>query len=204
MLLAYRPWHGHAMRELASSTIAYSKTPYLEMASHYRWSGPPCWCAPCRSRLAVAWQPRHRPPTVGGWPLNYALDTRLKCRRSGYSGIAHDIAHFAVSGVGYINPHLSSACSASDSFDAVVDLLNTAQYPEHLIPIEPLRLAIANLRVRFDSILHAHGLTRADVSEATLHFVYPAHGGDDFTCDAHARIVSSQGKVFTASVAAGV
>jgi hypothetical protein len=114
------------------------------------------------------------------------------------AGVAHDIAHHAVSGVSYVHPHLHQACQAVGVREASVDLVVADPYPPGLPQVEPLRLALSALRDRFFGILAANGYGPTDIQSATLRFQFPLIGGDGYSCQATAVIESSSGRRYSA------
>lgn len=89
------------------------------------------------------------------------------------AGVAHDIAHFAVSSISCVNPHLSQACGITGRREVSIELLRDESYPPGLPQVQPLELALGALRVRFLEILQANGLTTSGVASASLTFRFP-------------------------------
>ncbi len=119
------------------------------------------------------------------------------------AGVAHDIAHHAVSGVCYVNPHLFLACQAAGVREASIDLLAQEPYPAGLPLVEPLRLSLSALHETFLHILQSNGFAKPDVHAATLSFQFPLIGGDGHSCRATATVQSSNGHKYSAAVDAG-
>ena len=119
------------------------------------------------------------------------------------AGVAHDIAHHAVSGISYVHPHLFHTCQVAGVREASIDLLASEPYPIDLTLVEPLRLSMSALHARFIAILEANKFAISDINSASLRFQFPMLGGDGYSCRATATILSSSGLNFTAAVDAG-
>jgi hypothetical protein len=85
------------------------------------------------------------------------------------SGIAHNIAHHAGSGLSYISPHLAQALRAVGADTTEIDLLAPAPYPSNAVELQPLRLALATLRNTVQSLLEKHRFVTSDVSSVILY-----------------------------------
>ena len=116
------------------------------------------------------------------------------------AGVAHDIAHHAVSGVCYVHPHLFKACQAAGVRDATVDLLVGNPYPVGFPDIEPLRLSLTALAERFVEILQANGFGITDLTSAEIKFQFPLLAGDGYTCRATSSLQSANGHAYSAAI----
>jgi hypothetical protein len=113
------------------------------------------------------------------------------------NGVAHDIAHHAMSSVSYLHPHLTQVCSGARRTTVTLDLLKESPLPADLPDHEPLRLASQSLHRTFTNILRTAGFTVADLKAARLTFHVPTDAPDDYSyvsCDS--EIVAASGKVY--------
>jgi hypothetical protein len=67
-------------------------------------------------------------------------------RFSELSGVAHNIAHHAGSGLSFLSPHLAQALRAAGAETTQIELLVDSPYPSQATELQPLRLALASLR----------------------------------------------------------
>lgn len=88
--------------------------------------------------------------------------------RRALAGVAHDIAHHACSGLGYLNPHMAEALRAKGSDTTEVELLHLSPYPANAEELRPLRLALRAMREKAQAILVANGLGLDDVASIRL------------------------------------
>jgi len=112
------------------------------------------------------------------------------------NGVCHNIAHHAVSGLSFINPHVLAACRAAGVNDITVNLLDPEPCPPQFRQIKPLRLSLRALREKFEHMLEGIGFSVADLTEAQLIFrrAYPSAG--DYCPICHAKITSKTGRHF--------
>jgi hypothetical protein len=112
------------------------------------------------------------------------------------NGVAHDIAHHALSALSYLHPHLTQVCKRAGRTSATLDLLRESPLPADFPDYEPLRLASQALHRTFVGILESVGFTVADVSSARLTFHVPLDAPDDYSyvsCDS--EIIATSGRV---------
>lgn len=112
------------------------------------------------------------------------------------NSICHSIAHHAVSGISYIHPHVLQACRAAGLTQMVVSLLDSEPCPESFRGIEPLRLSLRGLRMRFEEILAAEGFSVTDLTEASLTFSPDPQFSDDYCTICHSHLTSSMGRSY--------
>lgn len=93
-------------------------------------------------------------------------------------GIAHDIAHHARSSLAYLFPHLWEACQAAGLTTVSMSLLDSDPYPASLPENGPLRVALNNLRERFERMVRHRGLDVTILTDAQLEFTFPPRFGD--------------------------
>jgi hypothetical protein len=117
-------------------------------------------------------------------------------KHSDLAGIAHDIAHHAGSGLGYLSPHLAQALRATGAETTQIDLLSNEPYPSNAAELKPLRLALATLRSTVQGLLERHGFTAADVSAITLHATPASWDKDGYLLHTRAVVTSSKGYTF--------
>ena len=112
------------------------------------------------------------------------------------NGVAHDIAHHALSGLSYLHPHLTQVCKRASRASVTLDLLRESPLPADLPDYEPLRLAAQSLHRTFIGILESVGFTVADVTAARLRLHVSPDAPDDYSyvsCDS--EIVGASGRV---------
>ncbi len=73
------------------------------------------------------------------------------------SGVAHDIAHHAGSGLSCLMPHLAKALPEASLKTTAVELLDEEPYPAGISEIRPLRLALGDLKQTALGILKKYG-----------------------------------------------
>lgn len=87
-----------------------------------------------------------------------------------FSGIAHDIAHHAQSGLSWLHPYVGQRCRESGVAEVEFDLLAERAWPASFPVDEPLRLATAAVRQKFADMISAAGLNKDDLERALLWF----------------------------------
>jgi hypothetical protein len=97
------------------------------------------------------------------------------------NGVAHDIAHHAMSGLSYLHPHLSETCRKAGIAGVTLDLTSESPLPSSVPDYQPLRLASQALHRTFVGILESVGFTLADVSAARLTFSIVQDAPDDYS-----------------------
>ena len=111
------------------------------------------------------------------------------------NGVAHDIAHHALSGLSYLHPHLTQVCKRARCATVTLDLLRESPLPADFPDYEPLRLASQALHRTFIGILESVGFTVADITTARLTFHVPPEAPDDYSyisCDSDIFIASGR------------
>jgi hypothetical protein len=112
------------------------------------------------------------------------------------AGVAHDIAHYANSGVSYLLPHAFHAAHAAGRYELTWNLLAD---PLLDLPVDPpLTKASDALRKRFVEILASNGFEPSVLASAILLMQFPT--SEPYYCVAHARLETRDGKVFEKSV----
>jgi len=113
------------------------------------------------------------------------------------NGVAHDIAHHAMSSLSCLHPHLSETCRKAGVWEVALDLRRESPLPSTLPNYEPLRLASQALHRAFVGILQTQGFTLCDVSLARLTFSVVPDTSDDYTfISCTSEIVSSRGQSY--------
>ena len=97
------------------------------------------------------------------------------------NGVAHDIAHHALSGLSCLHPHLSETCRKVGVWEVALDLTSKSPLPPNLPDYEPLRLASQALHRTFLGMLENFGFTLADVATAKLTFSVAKNAPDDYS-----------------------
>jgi hypothetical protein len=113
------------------------------------------------------------------------------------NGVAHDIAHHAMSGLSSLHPHLSQTCRKKGITDLTLDLVSDSPLPVNVHDYEPLRLASRALHQTFVGILESIGFTLADISIARLTFHITPNAPDDysyFSCTS--ELITVKGKSY--------
>jgi hypothetical protein len=112
-------------------------------------------------------------------------------------GVAHNLAHHVQSGLSWLHPRLARACRTAGLEVVSFDLIPKDPYPDGLPVLEPLALALAELREWFFVQVNLHGHTRADISRARLTFGFADDGSN---CAVVATIGTSTGRAYSGSV----
>ena len=97
------------------------------------------------------------------------------------NGVAHDIAHHAISGLSYLHPHLSQTCRKAGITEIALDLMSESPLPSSVPDCQPLRLASQALHRTFVGILESVGFALTDVSAARLTFSIVPDAPDDYS-----------------------
>jgi hypothetical protein len=116
------------------------------------------------------------------------------------TGVAHNIAHHAQSGLSWLHPHLFNACRNAGLQHVRIDLLQSDPYPTGLPAVEPLRLALVSLQLKFWEILARERFARATVESVSLDVQFPAAGGDGYSCAVHATVTATDGQTYQSVV----
>jgi hypothetical protein len=117
------------------------------------------------------------------------------------SGLAHDIAHHAQSGLSYLHPHLGKACAVAGIESVEVDLTSWLPYPRGVPFRLPLFRALGALRRTFVRLMKGNGYKWGDVTSVILVFSFPRRPIQPWLCDVEARITAANGKTFSKLVA---
>ena len=112
------------------------------------------------------------------------------------NGVAHDIAHHAVSALSWLHPSLSQACRASKVDNVLLDLTQDPKYPQGFLVSKPLGLATNGLKEWYRELLGKKNFSEADVQSVTLEFSFSPDRQDDYTCSCRCRLVTTHGKEF--------
>jgi hypothetical protein len=89
-------------------------------------------------------------------------------RKRELAGVAHDIAHHAGSGLGWLCPRMAQALRGAGLSTTSVDLLSASPYPAGALELSPLRTALQSLRSTVESILGKYGFSAEDVASIEL------------------------------------
>jgi hypothetical protein len=110
--------------------------------------------------------------------------------------VCQSIAHHAVSGLSYLQPHISRACAEAGVDHLAIDLLSTELYSPAYGESRPLLLCLRSLRERFVAILDAEGFALDDLTEAGLRLIPVGGPGDDYSLACRATLTTSKGRRF--------
>jgi len=130
----------------------------------------------------------------------WSLDISRMPTRRALTGVAHNIAHHAQSGLSYLHPHLFEACRDAGRRAAELELLQPVPYPNGLPPRKPLQLAVGALQDKFWEILEREQFSRDAVASVHLYLQFPAFGGDGSTCSVRATVVAADGVSYASTV----
>jgi hypothetical protein len=111
------------------------------------------------------------------------------------TGVAHDIAHHAGSGLGWLCPHMAQALRGAGLSTASVDLLSASPYPAGAIDHSPLRTALQSLRSTAENILGKYGFSRKDVVSIELQATPAPWDDSGYTLHTRAVITAADGAV---------
>ena len=89
-------------------------------------------------------------------------------KMSALTGVAHNIAHHAASGLSNISPHLAIALRATGETTTEIDLLASEPYPMNAKVLEPLRIALRSLKATVEVMLRKHGFSTEDVTSVVV------------------------------------
>ncbi len=116
------------------------------------------------------------------------------------NSVCQSLGHHAVSGLSYVNPHLSRACKAKGFDVAEVNLLDVEPYPNNLEKIESLQKALHALKEKFEKILNSEGFITQDITSAKVEFRFPSKYKDDYSSDCYVFLIHRSGKTFSHGV----
>ena len=111
-------------------------------------------------------------------------------------GVAHNAMDHAVSGLGFLTPHLTQYCAASGARCVRLSLLSSESVSSLQDLPKPLVLAAQACQEKFAQILASAGFQSGDV--ITAHLEFESQGGEAFTC--RCVLHSARGKEFIAEM----
>lgn len=117
-------------------------------------------------------------------------------KASALSGVAHNIAHHAASGLSCLSPHIAQALRGAGIETTQIELLEAEPYPQGALKLEPLRLALIALRETGQAILAKHGFAFADVSSIVLQVTPAPWDSQGYLLHARATIISNNGRTY--------
>ena len=117
-------------------------------------------------------------------------------RFSELTGVAHNIAHHAGSGLSCLSPHLARALRAAGLATTEIELLTPRPYPARAAESEPLAMALASLRETVERLLQTHGFASGSVASVVLHATPAPWDAEGHTLHTRAVIVSSHGRAY--------
>jgi hypothetical protein len=112
------------------------------------------------------------------------------------TGVAHDIAHHAASGLSFLSPHMAQAVRASGRDTAAVELLADRPYPAGVVESEALRRALASLRATTVSILGKYGFGLEDVTSIQLQATRAPWDAGGYLLHTRTVITDAEGRAY--------
>jgi hypothetical protein len=112
------------------------------------------------------------------------------------SGLCHNIAHHAVSGLSFVHPHVVATCRSGGLDFLSVDLLQADPCPERFRDVTPLRLSLRALKSKLESMLASEGFSLSDLAAAELTFRPFSKDSDDYSSVCYARLRSKTGHTY--------
>lgn len=107
------------------------------------------------------------------------------------SGVAHNIAHHAGSGLSYISPHLARVLRKASVLTTTIDMMSDDPYPPgNLEYLEPLHLSLGALKTKIGEILEVHGFSTNDVDSLLLHATPAPWDQEGYTLHTRVEITS--------------
>lgn len=116
--------------------------------------------------------------------------------RRALAGVAHDIAHHAASGLGYLSPHMAQALRGAGLETTTLELLESSPYPNGAVELKPLRLALRTLHATAETILHGYGFTNSDVTSIQLSATPAPWDREGYLLHIRAVILAANGQAF--------
>jgi hypothetical protein len=115
-----------------------------------------------------------------------------------FRGIAHDLAHHAQSGLGWVHPHLAQACRQAGVSRVQLELLVPSPYPSGLPRLGPLEKALGALKAWFEDLVARLGHDINQIASTILEFSF--REGEDYNSAVKAAISMNNGKKYAAEV----
>lgn len=112
------------------------------------------------------------------------------------SGVAHNIAHHACSGLSYLSPHLAQALRAAGLTTTTVDVLSEEGWSPGFKTSEPLDVAIIGLKSFIGDLLNKHGFSREDITGITLSVTPAPWDASGYILNARAVITARNARTF--------
>ena len=112
------------------------------------------------------------------------------------SGIAHNIAHHAGSGLSFISPHLAHALRAKGIGTTEIDLLAASPYPPGGADLKPLRTALLSLQSTVRALLQKHGFELDSVDSITLYATPAPWDKEGYLLHTRAVVVGGNGRAY--------
>ena len=108
-------------------------------------------------------------------------------RMAEITGVAHNIAHHAASGLSYLSPHLAQALREVGSDTTEIELWVPEPYPNNAAKLQPLRLALMSLKTTAIAVFSKHGFNLDDIVSVVLHATPAPWDADGYVL--HTRVV---------------
>jgi hypothetical protein len=112
------------------------------------------------------------------------------------AGVAHDIAHYANSGMSCLSPHMALALRGAGLETTVVELLEPSPYPPSVLELKPLLLALRNLSSTAEAILGKYGFSVRDVTSIKLYATPAPWDVSGYSLHTRAVITATNGRLF--------
>src|SRR5882724_8396000 len=106
------------------------------------------------------------------------------------NGVAHNIAHHAISGLSYLHPYLGQLADKDRLRVIVIDLLSKNAYDETIEIPAHLQLATENFRNKFKEMVVATGNSIDIIQTATVTFHDFDNDNYRSTADAYFKLIS--------------
>ena len=98
--------------------------------------------------------------------------------------ICHNIAHHAISGLSFLNPHLYDVSINDNSNFIVLDLLAINPCPDKYLSNQYLSNAAGTLKTKFEEMLKSENYSIDSFEKATLRFEFPLEDSNCTNCEA--------------------
>ena len=105
--------------------------------------------------------------------------------------LCHNIAHHAISGLSYLNPHLYDALISDSSNCIILYLLAINPYPDKYHSNQYLFNAAGELKNKFEEMLKTDNYSIDFFKEASLRFEFPLK--DRYCSNCEARFITKRG-----------
>jgi len=116
------------------------------------------------------------------------------------NSVAHSLAHHAVSGLSYVNPHLSEACEKVGLHCIEIELLTKNSCPLQFLGNEPLELSLNELKLTLMKILKSEDYEPSQLKSAKLEFSFYHDKNNYYSSDCKATLHSTENRIYEKAV----